>query len=109
MCPTTPTPITGRRTRTATNPEGPIRLCGRATPGDWAGLMPGEVPGLAAGAIWSASRFFHGRVAHFAVWDMAMTASQVADLNAKYRAMYDPSLRAYPPRLFPHDRDDQVT
>ena len=71
-----------------TNPEGPIRLCGRATPGDWAGLMPGEVPGLAAGAIWSASRFFHGRVAHFAVWDMAMTASQVADLNAKYRAMY---------------------
>ena len=59
-----------------TDPVGPIRLCGRAKPGAWVGdSQP---------VIWDSRRYFLGKVAHFAVWDSAMTAAQVNALLTSY-------------------------
>ena len=36
------------------------------------------------GAIWREERYFHGKVAHFAIWDDALSERQVNDLHASY-------------------------
>ena len=64
-----------------TDPEGPIRLCGRQYPGYWAGDT--------RDVLWNERRYFLGKVAHFAVWDSAMTAAQVNSLHNSYVTMYN--------------------
>ena len=64
-----------------TDPTGPIRLCGRQYPGAWAGDT--------RDVLWNPGRYFLGKVAHFAVWDSAMTAAQVNSLHNSYVTMYN--------------------
>ena len=69
-------------------------LCGRATPGSWAGILNADQAGLPPGAIWREERYFHGKVAHFAIWDDALSERQVNDLHASYVDRFN--LRATP-------------
>ena len=76
------------------DPEGRMRFCGRATPGSWAGILDADQAGLPPGAIWREERYFHGKVAHFAIWDDALSERQVNDLHASYVDRFN--LRATP-------------
>ena len=71
------------------DPVGRMRFCGRATPGDWAGILDADQAGLPPGAIWREERYFHGKVAHFALWDKALSERQVNDLHASYVKRYN--------------------
>ena len=64
-----------------TDPIGPIRLCGRAKPGAWVGST--------RPVIWDPRRYFLGKVAHFAVWDAAMTQAQVVALHNSYVTLFN--------------------
>ena len=64
-----------------TDPTGPIRLCGRQYPGAWAGDT--------RDVLWNPGRYFLGKVAHFSVWDSAMTVAQVNALHNSYVTMYN--------------------
>jgi len=64
------------------DPIGPIRLCGRAKPADWSGGEGGEY-------AWDPERYFHGQVAHFAVWDSALSVDQIISLQNAYVAKYN--------------------
>lgn len=55
------------------DPSGPFRLCGREKADGW-----------------DAERYFLGKVAHFGVWDSALTKEQVEDLSAAYDSTYPP-------------------
>ena len=55
------------------DPVGPIRLCGREKADGW-----------------DPERYFLGKVAHFAIWDSALTSEQVQALNAAYDQAYPP-------------------
>jgi len=58
-------------------PKGPIRLCGRAKPGNWDG---DEAEDFA----WDVQRYFHGQVAHFGIFDTSLSAEVVKDLYQSY-------------------------
>ena len=67
----------GLTTTGAFDPIGTIRLCGRLKPAAWEGGDDGAT-------AWDAERYFLGKVAHFSVWDSAMTPDQVQALHAAY-------------------------
>jgi len=76
------------------DPEGPMRLCGRQK----------------GGAVWHASheipediatfdpkRYFRGQVAHFALWNSALSQAQVKAMISEYAFLYDLPHPAPPP------------
>jgi len=75
--------VNGHMSGRPTNPEGPLRMCGRAKPAEWDGGEEGAV-------AWDPRRYFLGKVAHFALWDSAMTQEQVTALIAAYDAEWTP-------------------
>jgi len=64
------------------NPVGPIRLCGRAKPDNWKGAKEGEY-------AWDPKRYFHGQVAHFAIFDSPLSDVQLENLRNAYIEEYD--------------------
>jgi hypothetical protein len=56
---------------------GPWRLCGRLKPATWSGGPPNTTQ-------WDSRRYFLGKVGHFAVWDKALSPSQVTSLYKSY-------------------------
>jgi hypothetical protein len=65
------------------DPVGPFRFCGREKPGDWSGE---------AGAVFDAERYSNVELAHFSVYEGAMTGAQVEELRQAYFT------RFFPPR-----------
>jgi hypothetical protein len=57
------------------DPVGTMRLCGRQKPGDWEGE---------AGSPYDEERYFMGELAHFSVFDVAMTHAQVKFMMDEY-------------------------
>jgi len=64
------------------DPKGDIRLCGRAKPADWMGGVEGEY-------AWDPERYFHGQLAHFAVFDRALNSNQAKNLRLAYINEYE--------------------
>jgi len=63
------------------DPIGPIRFCGRAKPAGWSDGPEDEWE-------WDAGRYFRGQVAHFAVWDSALSQEGVQNLHTLYYNQY---------------------
>merc|ERR1711957_608327 len=63
------------------DPLGPLRLCGRKKPAAWS---DGEED-LAA---WDPKRYFRGQVAHFSLWDSALSQDQISVLYSSYMDQY---------------------
>jgi len=84
------------------DPIGPLRLCGRKKPAAWS---DGEED-LAA---WDPKRYFRGQVAHFSVWDSALSQDQISVLYTSYMDQYgltaqteSPTVSTQSPTLSPN-------
>jgi hypothetical protein len=64
------------------DPVGPFRFCGREKPGDW--------DGGGAGAVFDPERYSNVELAHFSVYEDAMTAEQVEELRQAYFTEFFP-------------------
>jgi len=65
------------------DPVGDIRLCGRKKPAVWS-----DEDAEWDFAQYDPRRYFRGKVAHFAVWDSALSQEQVNDLHKSYVDKY---------------------
>ncbi|MAD26010.1 MAG: hypothetical protein CMO44_17780, partial [Verrucomicrobiales bacterium] len=77
------------------DPVGDIRLCGRQI----GGAVTNDLShtGNEDFAEFDPRRYFHGRVAHFALWDAPLSQHQVSALLEEYRHMYNmPSANEHP-------------
>ena len=68
------------------DPAGYIRLCGRKKPSTWKDMMNDESD--AEVAVYDPKRYFRGKVAHFSVWNSALSQDQVNDLHKSYVDKY---------------------
>ena len=68
------------------DPAGYIRLCGRKKPSTWKDMMDDESD--AEVAVYDPKRYFRGKVAHFSVWNSALSQDQVNDLHKSYVDRY---------------------
>ena len=59
----------------AIDPNSTIRFCGRQKPGSWSDED---------GAPFDDDRYYMGELAHFAIMDEALDASQIADLYGRH-------------------------
>ena len=69
------------------DPVGDLRLCGRQIGGAITNDL--DHTGDADAAEYDPRRYFHGQVAHFAVWDSPLTQHQVNALLEEYRRVYN--------------------
>jgi hypothetical protein len=65
------------------DPVGDIRLCGRNRPVSWADQEADPFE-----AQYDPRRYFRGKVAHFSVWNSALSQDQVNDLHKSYVDRY---------------------
>jgi len=65
------------------DPVGDIRLCGRNRPVSWADQDADPLQ-----AQYDPNRYFRGKVAHFSVWNSALSQDQVNDLHKSYVDKY---------------------
>ena len=65
------------------DPVGDIRLCGRKKPATWANDDADSDE-----AEYDPRRYFRGKVAHFSVWNSALSQEQVNDLHKSYVDKY---------------------
>lgn len=65
------------------DPVGDIRLCGRNRPVSWADRDADPFE-----AQYDPRRYFRGKVAHFSVWNSALSQDQVNDLHKSYVDRY---------------------
>ena len=71
------------------DPEGNIRLCGREKPKTWQSEQrEGLVPPTPDESEFDPRRYFRGKVAHFSVWNTALSQGQVNDLHKSYVDKY---------------------
>jgi len=76
------------------DPIGPIRLCGRKKPAAWSDGAEDE-------AAWDPKRYFRGQVAHFSVWDSALSQEQITELNSMFINQYGLSAQTERPTTSP--------
>ena len=69
------------------DPVGDLRLCGRQIGGAITNDL--DHTGDEDAAEYDPRRYFHGQVAHFAVWDSPLTQHQVSALLEEYRRVYN--------------------